>query len=512
MPSPSPPQPAIRFGRIEVESGRINFKRATEKLPFALVNVNGYLEPDGQGRWTMNLSAVPTRAAVVLQQAGTIYVSGHVGGTSSRLRPAVLDLAWGDAALSDVLRLARGYDFGMRGNLALLVHADTESDNWLLQMHAELRQLHRWDLALRADNPALNLNAKMTLYPLASGIDVTDAMFEAPHSWARARARFSWQTPAGFQLPPKSQALSPDQIEITQSRVDLNDVLAWVRAFQSDVAGDLSLHGSASVHAGLSVWPPRLTSAAGAIASADFSSSRLRVPVHVGQTQFRFDHDIFTLLPSTVSYGSSDGSLHAEAIAHQGPRDFPSITSPVISPKFAIWWLPPGVLGWNISRGWDLAGPVRCDLRWLGAKFSWQTQPVGMIEWGGEATGGSLLTPFLNQQVTRISARADLKPGSHHIALSAADAFGAPLVRHIRSARTHYRLAIRAGRGQTRHYRPGSLAESALARKLSRSHAAVLEFHVAHECRPRKICARRVKSHWTNSPWRRSSSAICKVN
>ena len=423
--SPSPPQPVIRFGRIEVESGRINFKRATEKLPFALVNVNGYLEPDGQGRWTMNLSAVPTRAAVVLQQAGTIYVSGHVGGTSSRLRPAVLDLAWGDAALSDVLRLARGYDFGMRGNLALLVHADTESDNWLLQMHAELRQLHRWDLALRADNPALNLNAKMTLYPLASGIDVTDAMFEAPHSWARARARFSWQTPAGFQLPPKSQALSPDQIEITQSRVDLNDVLAWVRAFQSDVAGDLSLHGSASVHAGLSVWPPRFTSAAGAIASADFSSSRLRVPVHVGQTQFRFDHDIFTLLPSTVSYGSSDGSLRVETLPHQGPREFPIYHLSGNLTQVRDLVATAGVWGWNISRGWDLAGPVRCDLRWLGAKFPWQTQPIGAIEWGGEPGGGSLLTPFLNQPVTRISARADLKPGSHHIALTAADAFGA---------------------------------------------------------------------------------------
>ena len=212
---------AVRFGRIEVDSGRINFKRASEKLPFALVNVSGYLEPDGQGRWTMNLSAVPTRAAVVVQQAGTIYVSGHVGGTSSRLRPAVLDLAWGDASLSDVLRLARGYDFGMRGNLAVIVHADTESDNWLLQMHAELRQLHRWDLALRPDNPALNLNAKMTLYPLASGLDVTEATFEAPHSWARAHARFSWQPPAQFQRPPK-ESDSLDQIEITQSQVDLN--------------------------------------------------------------------------------------------------------------------------------------------------------------------------------------------------------------------------------------------------------------------------------------------------
>ena len=438
--------PAVRFGRIEVDSGRINFKRASEKLPFALVNVNGYLEPDGQGRWTMNLEAVPTRAAVVLQQAGTIYVSGHVGGTSSRLRPAVLDLAWSDASLSDVLRLVRGYDFGMRGNLALAMHADTESNNWLLQMHAELRQLHRWDLALRPDNPALNLNAKMTLYPLGSGWDVSEATFEAPHSWARARARFFWQTPTAFQPPSKSQIASPDQIEITQSRVDLNDVLTWIRAFHSDVASDASLRGSASVHAGLSVWPPRLTSAAGAISSADLTSTRLRVPAHLGQAQFRYDHQIFTLLPLTVSYGTSDGSLHFETIAHTGPREFPTYHVSGNLAQVRDLVATAGVLGWNISRGWDLAGPIRCDLRWQGAKFPWQTQPVGTIEWGGESTSASLLTPFLNQPVRQITARADLKPGLRHIALTSADAFGAGWIGTFdrRDADTGWQFALTA--------------------------------------------------------------------
>ncbi len=440
------PQPsAIHFGRIEVNSGRINFKRSTEKLPFALVNVNGYLEPDGQGRWTMNLSAVPTRAAVVVQQAGTIYVSGHVGGTSSRLRPAVLDLAWGDAALSDVLRLARGYDLGMRGNLALSVHANTETDNWSLQMHAELRQLHRWDLALRPDNPALNLNAKMTLYPLASGLDVTDATLEAPHSWAHAHARFSWQAPAQFQLSPNVQSVSPDQIDITQSQVDLTDVLAWIRAFHSEVASDLALSGSASVHAAFSVWPPRVTSAAGAVAGADFASARLRVPVHLGRTQFRYDHEIFTLLPSTVSYGASDGSLRLETV-HDGSRDFPVYHLSGNLTQVRDLVATAGVLGRNISRGWDLTGPVRCDLRWIGAKYPWQTQPVGTIEWGGEPAGASLLTPFLNQPITRISARAELKPGSHHISLTAADAFGAHWTGTFdrRDANTGWQFALAA--------------------------------------------------------------------
>src|SRR5580693_3366082 len=425
-PSSSLPGATVRFGRIDVTSGRINFKRGDEKLPFALTNVNGYMEPDRSGRWTLNLDAVPTRAAVLLQQAGTIRVSGHVGGTSSRLRPAVLDLAWDDASLSDLLHLAQGYDFGVRGGLGLVVHAETQGNNWELQGRAELRRLHRWDFAVRPDNPAVNVNAKMILYPLASGLDITEATIEAPHSFARADAHFAWPSAAEPQFAAQSvrTAASPAQFEITQSQLDLNDVLAWIRAFHSDVAPDVSLRGFASVRAGFSAWPPRLTSAIGAIAGADLASARLRVPAHLSQALFRYDHEMFSLLPATISYGSSDGAIHAEAIAGAGQREFPVYHLSGSLAQVRDLVATAGALGWNISRGWDLAGPVRCDLRWQGARFPWETQPVGSIEWGGEPAGASLLTPFLNQPVKQIRARAELKPGLRHIALTAAEAFG----------------------------------------------------------------------------------------
>ena len=425
-PSSSLPGAAVRFGRIDVTSGRINFKRGDEKLPFALTNVKGYMEPDRSGRWTLNLEAVPTRAAVLQQQAGTIRVSGHVGGTSSRLRPAVLDLAWDDASLSDLLHLAHGYDFGVRGDLGLVVHAETQGDNWALQGRAELRHLHRWDFAVRPDNPALNVNAKMILYPLASGLDITEATIQAPHSFARADAHFAWPSAAEPQFAAQSvsAAASPAQFEITQSQLDLNDVLAWIRAFHSDVAPDVSLRGFASVRAGFSAWPPRLTSAIGAIAGADLASARLRVPAHLSQALFRYDHEMFSLLPATISYGSSDGAIHAEAIAGAGQREFPVYHLSGSLAQVRDLVATAGALGWNISRGWDLAGPVRCDLRWQGARFPWETQPVGSIEWGGEPAGASLLTPFLNQPVKQIRARAELKPGLRHIALTSAEAFG----------------------------------------------------------------------------------------
>ena len=111
----------------------------------------------------MNIAASPWRASIVTQQAGSIYVAGHVGGTSSRLLPAVLDFSWTDASISDALRLIRGDDYGVRGALAVVLSARAGDDGWKLRTRAEMRQLHRWDLSLRPDNPALNLIAQMKI-------------------------------------------------------------------------------------------------------------------------------------------------------------------------------------------------------------------------------------------------------------------------------------------------------------------------------------------------------------
>src|ERR1700691_3945754 len=204
---PSLPTSPVRFRRIDVEGGRINFKKGDEKLPLAFVGVKGTVETDRPGRWTMNLDATPWRAAVVVQQAGTIHISGDLGGTSSRLRPAALDISWTDASISDVLRLAGGNDDGIRGAVALAISARTreQDDQWAIQGRAELRQVHRWDLALRPDTPSLNLVAQTKWNPASPEIDFTDIALEAPHSSAHASGHIRWNragsSAAGKFLP-----------------------------------------------------------------------------------------------------------------------------------------------------------------------------------------------------------------------------------------------------------------------------------------------------------------------
>ena len=416
--------PSVRFGRIEVDSGRINFKRGDEKLPFALVGVTGYLEPESPGRWSMDLVAVPTRAAVIAQQAGVLHLSGHLGGTSSRLRPAALDISWSEASLPDVLRLARSYDYGVRGTLALALNArtpGTQDAGWSIQAQVQLRQLHRWDLALRPDNPAINLKANFRWNPLSPALDLDDAEIESPHSHARASARFAWNSAPATSLPDAQ----PISFAITSSIIDLDDVLAWVRAFHSDVADDLSLQGFATLRGAASGWPPHILDAALTNQGADLSSPRLRVPVHVGNLDLRYNNDIISLAPVSLSFGPPGNAFRLETTPKPASRESPGIHVTGNLAQIRDLISTASALGWNISRGWNLGGPLRCDLRWPPVPFPWRTQPTGTIDWGGESGGFSLRTPFLNQPIVGVKAHADWKPEAQHIALSSAEAFGA---------------------------------------------------------------------------------------
>jgi AsmA-like protein len=436
-PSSSP----LRFTRIEVDSGRINFKRNEEKIPFAFTSVKGFLEPEGPGRWRFDLEAIPSRAAVVLQQAGMLHLSGHLGGTSSRLRPAALDLSWTNASISDLLRLARSYDYGVRGTFALALHAQTGADSWAVEGRTELRQIHRWDLPLRADNPAVNLIGKMRWYPLDSGLDLEDASLEAPHSHASLRAAISWED----RRIPRAQQPLPFHAQVLSSVVDLSDLLAWLRAFHPGVADDLSVHGVLHASGLVAGWPLHVENASIESAGAgnvqgenargegmrdendaiELSAASLRVPVRLSEISLRYDRGLDYLGPLTLSFGPADGSLHLEASRKLRTNTLSDLRLSGGLKQVRDLIATAAELGWNISRGWDLAGPVRCDLRWDAGHLWWPSLPTGTIDWGVEPSGGTLSAPFVNQPFEQIRAQADLKPGTRHVALSSAAAFGA---------------------------------------------------------------------------------------
>jgi hypothetical protein len=432
-PGPMDQSPALQFRRIEISDSRIDFKRGYEKLAFAFVDVNGTVDTDAPGRWRIDLTAAPWRAAVATQQPGVIHVTGHVGGTSSRLRPAVLEISWNDASISDFFRLVRGDDYGIRGNLAISISAHTEPkepvNGWVLHGKAEISGLHRWDLASRPDNPSLNFVANQVLLdPSLSEVRATDLRIEAPHSTARASAAFNWigAPPAG-----KPPAASANFVDLNSSQIDLGDALDWVRAFHSGVPDGTSVRGVVDARAHFTGWPPNMASSSVTGSEAELVAPGLGGPARIGPIAFRYDRGTSALLPATVSWGGAAEHAGASFRIYTSANPRPAI--------FSSWHVAgsaadargitavASALGLGVPHGWDLDGPLACDLRWRGVLFPWDARPDGTISLGADgakAGGDSLRATFLNLPIEQIRAHVELKPDANRITLTSAKAFG----------------------------------------------------------------------------------------
>ena len=419
---PNLPSSSLRFGRVAIDGGRINFKSGDEKLPFAFVNVRGTAETGRPGRWRVNLQATPWRAAVVMQQAGTVRLSGDFGGTSSRLLPAAVDVGWSDASLSDVLRLATGDDAGVRGALALQIHAQTDDAGaWALRTRAQVRQIHRRDLAERPDNPSLALDAQAGWAPPAPFLEITQATFDAPHSHISANGRWYWRREpqqARVQVPPP-------QVVYSDADLDMADLLAWLRAFHSGVAEDVAVRGFLRVHSALSGWPPRVVAAEVSTPGAELSAPGLRRPARLGELRVRVDRGTATLAPVALSFGPGDDAIHFQSAPPPGRNGLPlaHLTANISDVHDVL--TAAEAFGWSLTSGWDISGPARADLRWQGAAYPWKSAPVGSITWGAGPGVATLHAPFLNLPVANINAVSEWRPGSRHIAITSAEAFGA---------------------------------------------------------------------------------------
>ncbi len=433
---------APRFRRIEVEEGRLNFKRGYQKLPFAFVGVAGAVEANRSGRWSIDLQGTPWRAAAMIQQAGALHLTGEVGGTSSRLRPAVLDVDWPDASVSDVLRLVRGDDHGIRGFLSLAVNARTlgQDGRWSLQGHAAFRQIHGWDIPLRPDNPSLNLAGTIDWDPTSPYVQFTDIALDAPNSRARASGRILWDR-ADEKSTERPQ--QPDEIALSSARVDMGDVLAWTRAFHIGIADSLSVHGSAQVQAKFAGWPPHIVNAEAETDAIHVGVTGVPRTARLDPVTFKFVRGKAATLVANLAWGAShvpDGAFRVDASFRPAPVGLAAwhITGKASQTRDLI--AGASALGWNVSRGWDLAGPFACDLQWKDIPYRWSLSrlsgaietaafpPAGWIEIGGASAtsaGAKLRVPFLNHPIDQIKARAELKAGGSHVTVSSAQAFGA---------------------------------------------------------------------------------------
>lgn len=303
--------------RIEIDNGRIDFKRGTLKLPFALVDVSGRVDESGPGRWAISLEAEPLRAAVNLQDAGTLRLSGKVGGTSVRLRPANLELQWEDASLSDVLRLITGSDYGIRGRQNLDLRASSTGTEWSFELDAHDRGVHRWDLVSQPGNPDVNLRLAGSWSPGQGRLRITGGRIEGPQSLIAVAGEARWPVgPAGGQR--SGPAARDVRLDFTSDGVGMQDLLAWYRSLHSGIANSLQAGGWLQGSMELSGWPPRVT---GATLSGDglrVEGTPLQAPVTFSLANFRVGVRKIALSLHAVDFGSRVGEFQITGSAQRG--------------------------------------------------------------------------------------------------------------------------------------------------------------------------------------------------
>jgi AsmA-like C-terminal region/AsmA family len=435
------PAAAARLSRMEIEDGRINFKRDSRKLPLALVAVQGRFDHDAAGNWNIDVQANPMRAPASLQQAGTLRVRGSVGGVSARLRPASLSLTWQDASLADLSRLAQGRDFGLRGTLdaAWTARIDDSSSpalswgEWSLEGTIRLQGVHGWALAGRATDPGANVNFQAKWRPAEYRLLITRCVVEAPQSRLAATVDLDWSH--GFH--PAAQLIS--------SRVGLADLLAWRRAFRAGVADNLTVEGALEAQATLSGWPVHVQDLVLTSAGATVRSPALPGPIRVGPILTGWGRDTLRLRPTQVFLpvaAPARSPARNNAPAGSPPPANPVLVEASLGPWPVIDALPEARYrlavsgaapraqdllavargwGWSSDSSWTAEGPVSLQLAWTGSLRSGTSPPTGTIQ----ARGLQLTTPLLSRPLLVSAATIDLRGDQRRVQLQSVQAIGA---------------------------------------------------------------------------------------
>lgn len=422
---------------IDIDAGRINFKKGTEKLPFALVDVSGSLNLQSAGRWSLDLQAHPMRAAVVLQRSGTLRLRGTIGGTSARLQPADLRLSWEGASLADAARLARGTDFGLRG----LLDADfaaridrTEGDGvgspWKIEGGLRLQGIHRWNLAARDDNPAVNLNFRASWRPSETRLQVEHWVVEAPHSNLDGGASVDW-----------SQGFDPE-VRLIESQIGFPDLVAWSRAFFPGRPEDLDIAGSLGLEAKFAGWPPRIEDLDLEGAGATVRSDGKLAPIRIGPLQAFWSRSSLVLAPVAVRLSSPasvrasrgvqpealpEGFFHIDGAlgpvrASDSLRDWPyRVTISGQTARLQDLRAAVAAFGWQFGSNWMIEGPASLQLVCTGALRPGTSLIHGQLD----VHNLRLTSSAINEPILVSAASIEFSPGERRVAIGGAQVLGA---------------------------------------------------------------------------------------
>jgi hypothetical protein len=460
-----PAAPPVRLDLVEFDDGRVNFKNGEDKLAFAFTLVSGKVAQIAPGRWTLRLKAQPWRSGTPLQNAGTIFVRGDIAGTSTRLQPAELFIHWGDASLADLLRLVRGQDYGLRGDVIVDAVARSggmqspgplaASGEWGFHIEARAREIHRWDLSERPDNPAVNVLLDGRWNIASNRVRVAPLTLEFMQSSARGTASFTLFGSPDFELRLDSLGLQAA------------DVLAWHRAFQPDVAEGVSAEGYLTGAAAVRGWPLTVESLAFSSNGVTLRAPGLAPSLRVGPLEGGLRRNRLTLDPLWCRWLVED-QADSRAKGKAAPERSASRPAPGEKPANSVQVtvtqdLDRGVgaftvegrieraaeflslaaaLGRPLERGWTGKGSAAGALRWEWQGGPWNPLLSGHLDF----THGELQVAGLNLPVAVNDAQLLWTAGKRVVRLRSIEALGANWSGEIEEDSRLFEKKSRAGK------------------------------------------------------------------
>jgi hypothetical protein len=433
---------ANRLNRIEIDDGRVNFKIADEKLPFAFTGVSGTVEQISAGRWQLQLQAEPWRSGAALQSAGIVSVRGDVAGTSARLQPAEVHVHWERSSLADLLRLFRGRDYGVRGTFALDATAKSGTPDlapsaegwpgdWSYSVQARAAQIHRWDLNERSDNPRVNVSLLGRLNVATGEVRATRVVAETAKSNLRGTAR------AIISRDPAWE------VRVDSAGVQAADGLAWFRAFQPGVDDAISIQQYFTGAVTVRGWPLEVREAAFSSEGGEARVPGLASPLRIGSVEGGRYRRMLTIDPVHISYvaGGTLGRVEPPAsgvatkrraggevrgtvsvgLQHDYDKHVGALSIDGHADRVEDVLKIADAFGRPMNHGWELTGAVGALLRW-----EWNTSPPHP-RWNGrvELAKGELQAAGLNEPLQLSKTRLEWKDGVRTADIGEIDGFGA---------------------------------------------------------------------------------------
>ncbi len=427
--------------KIEFDDGRINFKFGDEKRPFAFTNVSGSVEQVGTGRWHLQLEAVPWRSGVQLQSTGTLQVRGDLAGTLARLQPAQIQVHWEKVSLADLFRLITGNDYGVRGQLALdgtasigkpVAGQSYEEGKWQFALQVRTRQIHRWDLTERADNPQVDLKAKGNWDLVTGEGRAEEFRIDLPHSSMQGSGRLRMSQNRSWNA------------YIASASVQAKDLLAWYRAFQPDIAEELSIEEMLTGNGTVSGWPLKLEDAHVAGAPGVMRVPGTAQPVRIGELHGELRSGIFTIEPVRFSLNEAKLEPVAAVKAEKpGPKSRAGVETQDVAEirashdfaaqagslrvegrleKSESFFKLAAAFGKTLNHGWELSGGMSGS-----AAVEWNHGLLRNVRRSGaiNATKAELQVAGLNLPIHLDDTRLEWSKGQRNATITRAGAFGA---------------------------------------------------------------------------------------